>query len=133
MSKIVLIIVSVLVVGLLLLLSPFVYFGMKSSSQRRALQNRSDYPQIAAACVTMARSITNDSDIIWPNDPVVPPLLRSLSPKYISASSNRVTMEFHGGFDHYGYRVRQSWANPAFWNLSWYTEDGERLLTTIAP
>ena len=133
MSKVAFIIIAVLVVGVLLIISPFVYFGLKSSSQRRALQSRSDYPQIGAACVTLARAITNDSGIIWPSDPVMPPLLRSLSPKYINASSNRVTIEFHGGFDHYGYRVRQSDTNPALWTFSWYTEQGERLLTTITP
>src|SRR5262245_20238577 len=132
MAKVALIIVGVLVAGVLLLISPFVYLGLKSSSQMRALQSRTDYPQIAAACATLARTITNDTGIIWPTDPVVPPLLRSLSPQYISASSNHVTMEFHGGFDHYGYRVRQSDTNSTRWTIFWYTEKGERLLTTIS-
>jgi len=133
MAKVALIIIAVLVAGVLLLISPFVYLGLKSSSQMRALQSRSDFPQIATACVALARSTTNHTPFIQPTDAIVPPLLRSLSPRYITADSNRVTMEFHGGFDHYGYRVRQSDTNPALWTISWYTEKGERLLTTISP
>src|SRR6266480_1770569 len=44
------------------------------------------------------------------------------------ADSNHVTIEFHGGFDHYGYRVRQSDTNATLWTISWYTEKDERLL-----
>jgi len=133
MAKVALIILGVLVVGVLVLISPFVYLGLKSSSQMRTLQSRTDYPQIATACVSLARGMTNENTLIKPTDPSVPGLLRSLSPRYISASSNYVTMEFHGGFDHYGYRVRQSDTNPALWTISWYTEKGERVLTTISP
>jgi len=67
--KIGLITMGVLVTGALVLISPFVYLGLKSSNQRRELQNRSDYSQIAAACVTLARTITNDSTIIPANRP----------------------------------------------------------------
>ncbi len=132
MRKIALIIVGVVIAGVLLLVSPFVYYACKIAGQRRALQSRSDYPQIAAACVTLTRAITNESALIKPTDPVVPAILRSLSPRYMSASSNHVTLEFHGGFDHYGYRVRQSDSNPKQWTISYYTEQGERLLTTIS-
>ena len=132
MAKVALIIIAVLVGGVLLLVSPFMYLGLKSSSKMRALQSRSDFPQIASACIVLTRTVTNGT-LIYPTDPIVPPLLRSLSPRYISADSNSVTMEFHGGFDHYGYRVRQSDTNPALWTISWYTEKGERLLTMISP
>ncbi len=141
MRKIALIGLGVTALGVLVavgvFVAPILYSvmvdGFQSSRQKQALQSRSDYPQIAAAAVTLAFAITNDSNVIWPTDPRVPPLLRSLSPRYISASSNHVTMEFHGGFDHYGYRIRQSNTNLAVWTISWYTEKGERLLTTISP
>ncbi len=131
MAKGALIIIGLLGAGFLLLVSPFVYLGFKNSSQQRALKNRSDFPQIARACVALARANTNHTEFIYPTDPVVPLLLRSLGPKYITADSNLVRMEFHGGFDHYGYRVRQSETNAKFWAISWYTEHGERLLETI--
>lgn len=133
MGKVALIIIGVLAVGVLVLLSPFVYPALKGANQMRALQSRSDYSQIATACVAIARSVTNQTPFIKPTNPIVPPFLRSLPWRYITANSNHVTMEFHGGFDHYGYRVRQSDTNPALWTISWYTEQGERLLTTITP
>ncbi len=136
MGKIAIIILGVVVVGVLLVvghfIAPIVYDGFRSSHQRRALQSRSDYSQIATACVAIARSVTSESSLIKPTDPIVPPLVRSLSPRYIRATSNHVTMEFHGGFDHYGYRVRQSDTNPKRWTISYYTEKDERLLTTIS-
>ena len=95
------------------------------------LQARSDYPQIAAACVSLARSMTNDSALLKPSNPVVPTALRSLSPRYISAYTNCITLEFHGGIDHYGYKVRQSETDSRVWTIYYYTEQGQRLLTTI--
>ena len=131
MAKVVVIIVAVLVAGVLILISPFVYLGLKSRSQIRALQSRTDYPQIASACVTLARSVTNHS-LIKPSDPRVPTLLRSLSPRYLTADSNSVRLEFHGGFDHYGYRVEQSDTNARQWSIFWYTEKRQQLLSTIS-
>lgn|SRR5688572_12276653 len=131
MAKAVVIILAVLVAGVLILISPFMYLGLKSSSQIRALRSRTDYPQIANACVTLARSVTNHS-LIKPSDPRVPALLRSLSPRYLTADSNSVRLEFHGGFDHYGYRVEQSDTNAKQWSIFWYTEKSQRLLSTIS-
>jgi hypothetical protein len=141
MRRTALIVLGVVITGVLVVIGIFIapilcsimQDGFQSAKQKQALQSRSDYPQIAAAAVTLARAITNDSDIIWPTDPRVPPLLRSLAPRYITGSSNHITMEFHGGFDHYGYRVRHSDTNAGLWMILWYTEKGERLLTTISP
>ena len=134
-SKTALIIIGVLTAAVLLIVAlgwPFVFVIndiVRSASQQRSLQSRSDYPQIAAASVSLARGVTNES-VIWPTNPIVPQLLRSLSPRYISASSNRVTLEFHGGFDHYGYDVRQSETNERLWTIYYYTEKSEKSLAT---
>lgn len=130
-AKIAIAVVGVLTLGTLLLLSPFVYDAFRSASQKRELQSRSDYPQIAAACVTLARTLTN-SALLYPSDPQVPALLRTLAPRHIHASTNFVELEFHGGFDHYGFNVRQSDTNPKEWSISFYTEDNRKLLTTIS-
>ena len=141
MRKIALIVLGVAAVGGLVVvaifIAPILYWtmkdGLQSARQKQSLQSRTDFSQIASACVTLARTVTNDTAFIKPADPIVPALLRSLSPRSIKAATNSVTMEFHGGFDHYGYRIRQSDTNRAFWTISWYTEEGERLLTTISP
>ena len=125
------IVVVLLIAGGLLLISPIIYDVFHSAAQGRALQHRDDLPQIAAACVTLAHTTTNDSLLIRPFDLSVPSIIRSLSPHYISTRTNFVTLEFHGGFDHYGYQVQQSDADPKQWVISFYTEQGHKLLTTI--
>jgi hypothetical protein len=132
MTKIALIIVGVLLAGFLLFAWPFLHEGFHSASQSRALQHRSDYPEIAAACATLACGITNDSVFVPVADPRVPAILRSLSPRRIRASSNEVTLEFHGGFEHYGYRFRHADTDSKHCTLSYYTEQGEKLLATIS-
>lgn len=132
MTKTRLIIFTALLSGFVLLISPIVYDVIRSAVQRRALQNRNDFPQIAADCAMLMRATTSDSVLDPISDPRVPARLRALSPSYISASSNHVTLEFHGGFDHYGYRFRETDTDPKQWALFYYTEQDERLLTTIS-
>jgi len=122
---------GVIIAGLLLLFAPVAYDGIRSASQKRSLQNRSDYPEIAAACASLARSVTNDSASIPLTDPRVPAVLRSLSPRYIGASTDFMTLEFHGGLKHYGYRLRQSATNRNEWTLFYFAERSEKPLTTI--
>ncbi len=111
-------------------ISPILWDGFRSFGQQRKLQARSDYPQIAAACVAMTSTVTNGSFLIYPtNNPAVPALLRSLSPHYITVRDGFINLEFHGGFDHYGYCVRPAGSDQ--WTIFYYTEEGERPLATI--
>lgn len=113
-------------------LLPMSYDGFKSASQKKALLHRSDYPQIVAACVTLAHAITNDDSMGWSSsDPFVPALLRSLSPNQIGGYSNYIEMEFHGGIDHYGYNAEQSKTDPRVWSLYYYSEGGPTIFLTI--
>lgn len=122
-----------LVIGAIIafFVGPQLYDGFHSALKKQSLQSRADYPQIASACISLARSITNEPTNFKPSDPPVPAKLRSLAPHYISVYSNHVTLEFHGGFDHYGYRVEQSDDDSRLWTISFYTEQGHKLLTTI--
>ena len=112
---------------------PFVYLAFRISIQRRELQERTDFAQIALACASLAESATDETLLLRPSHPTIPPTLRRLPWRYIAANSNAITMEFHGGFDHYGYRVVRSESNAALWTLSWYTENGSRVLVTVQP
>lgn len=113
-------------------LLPFAYDGFKSARQKKALLHRSDYPQIAAACVTLAHAITNDEGMGWrSSDPFVPALLRSLSPRDIGGYSNYISLEFHGGIDHYGYNAMQSKTDPRVWSLYYYSEGGPTIFLTM--
>lgn len=134
-TQFVLIVAGAMVVALVgafgFFLAPMIYDGFHSAHQQRSLQRRSDYQQIAAACVLLARAKTNASAMVKPSDPMVPAVLSQLAPRYIGAYSNLVTLEFHGGFDHYGYRVEQSEEDARIWRISYYTEKERRVLATI--
>ncbi len=132
MGKLAILSRGILIAGVVLLVSSFVLHGFRVAGQKRALRTRPDITRIAEACVTVAHAMTDESSVIEPTNPVVPTLLRSLSPHYLFASSRQVTVEFHGGMDHYGYRVRRSAANPKQWTISWYTEQGQEVLATIS-
>ena len=125
------IVFATIVGGIVLLVAPFKYLGSKSKQQRQALQSRNDYQEIAKAGVVLTRSMTNQSVLIRPDDARVPALLCSLAPRHITVNSNLVTMEFHGGIAHYGFRIRQADTNAALWSISWYNEHDERFLTNI--
>jgi len=112
-------------------LSSMIRDGFHSRRQMQALQSRSDYPQIAAACIRIVHSVTNQEEIAL-SDARVSETIRALRPSYILAESNYLTMEFHGGFDHYGFRLEQSATNSERWTLLYYTEESEKPLTTIS-
>jgi hypothetical protein len=100
---------------------------------RHKLFARSDYPQIAAACVKLALSNTNERTNWQPSDPIVPPILRSLSPRNISGYSNRFVQVEFGGMGRYSYTVRQSDTDPKQWTLDIHSPEqfGYQSLTTI--
>ncbi len=131
MLKVAIVFIIALVGGFLFFNSPYRLSVLDDARQKRALQSRADYSQIANACVSLAHAVTNQTTFIQPANPIVPPLLRSLSPHYLTADTNFVAIEFHGGLDHYGYIVRQSDTNASHWTISWYTESGERHLGTV--
>ena len=107
------------------------YDVIRSAIQRKSLQSRSDFPEIAAACVSLAGKFPSEYEEASGTDQRVPPLLKTLSPNSIFGSSQRLGLEFHGGFDHYGYTIRQSESDVTRWTLYFYTEQGMKELATI--
>jgi len=94
-----------------------------------------DYPQIAEACSTILRSVTNEEETLLP-DSQIPISIRALSPFYIVVSKNYATIEFHVGFDHYASRLKHANADAKQWTLYFYsdgsdTTQDEKPLTTI--
>jgi hypothetical protein len=49
--------------------------------------------------------------------------IQRLRPSYVIVEHDRVRIELHGGFDHYGYRLTRDNKNGR-WVLEWYTEGG---------
>jgi len=70
------------------------------------------------------RSINWDSSSITNLHPVI----QNLNAAYVYFNHEQLTIEFHGGFDHYGYKVSQSESN--LWELSRYSDNSSELLAT---
>ena len=130
MRKLILKIIVAWVIFLLFFLGYPYYHDMRL---KKRLFNRSDYPQIAAACVKLANTVTTEEGLHpAPSDPSIPPLLRSLSPQYIRCRSNYVLLGF-GGMGRYTYTVLQSTNDPKVWTLDINSPEqfGNRPLTII--
>ena len=57
----------------------------------------------------------------------LPPFFANMNARWMSVESNYLRIEFHGGFDHYGFHVREM---DGEWILWWYTEGGREIMTT---
>lgn len=51
------------------------------------------------------------------------PSIRRLRPTYITVESDRLAIELHGGFDHYGYELFKD-QKAGKWIFGWYNEGG---------
>lgn len=109
---------------------PVIREGRQSRRQIQSLQSRDDYPQLAQACLKLKHTVTHHEEIAL-TDERVPPAIRQLSPAYILAGSNYLTVEFHGGMDHYGYQLEPSATDSRLWTFSFYSNKGAKALTTI--
>jgi hypothetical protein len=83
-----------------LFLSPILLDGWKSNQQREKLIYESDHQAILAACRELMAK--------WPDqamdgeDTRLPKAIQEIRPRWVRVGSESVTVELHGGFDHYG-------------------------------
>jgi len=117
---------------LVVFLSLIACIRISGTLYKKSLLERSDFPQIIAACVTLAHSATNDHMDWQLTDPALPPALRRLSLSGISGDTNRVTLWLSGGWERTVYFVTQSETNAKQWTIAVYSEHlGYRDLATI--
>jgi len=58
----------------------------------------------------------------------LPPAISALKPKSVSVRPDGMRIEFHGGFDHFGFEIRE---REDVWEMSHYTEQSHHLVLTI--
>ena len=100
--------------------------GPQSCARRRQFEGfvkSANHHELLTAAVSVIRVATNHT--VYKRDDIPPiaelPLVISeMNPSYVSVESNRMRIEFHGGFNHYGFKVLKD----ENWQLSWYTEHG---------
>ncbi len=131
MIKFLFITTGLLLAGVPLLVGPAAYKDVVSARQRQALLTRTDYPEIARACAGIAQSATKGFPFVAVSDSRVPESLRSLAPRFITAWTNELTVDFQGGSKPYGYKLRPAATTPGQWTLFFFTLEGEQPLATI--
>ena len=112
---------------------PFgLYHGfMQRHRLDRAIEN--DLPEIANACLSLRQYLTNDQLFVSIDrkDPRMPEIIRKTKCRNAAVRQDLIYVEMHGGFDHFGIRLRQAQADSNVWQVLRYWEGGDRLLMTV--
>ncbi|MHA3774682.1 hypothetical protein ACXR0O_24430 [Verrucomicrobiota bacterium sgz303538] len=106
------------------------YFSPPGREYRRIrhhmdeLRSARDVREVALECLSLLQSTTEQTLIISSADSRVPAAIRSKKPSslVIAPISRKVTIEFGGGFFHYGYRLEPVSSGAGQWSLSMYGE-----------
>lgn len=103
---------------------------------RKAMQSEISLRQLAEDCLALKTNLANDHAWLLGKDEVdqaiaFSPTIQRLRPNSISIYPDRVTLEFHGGMDHFGYMLIKD-ENTKQWNLEWYTESSNEKLLSIS-
>jgi len=112
--------------GLLIFRGPLQLAAMKR--QFDGLVNTNDHRIVMEAAITAINTYTNAQ---FAGDGIknLAPAIAKLRPSYVEVLPKSVTIEFAGGFDHFGFKIEDE---RDTWEMSWYTEDEEHSLLTLA-
>jgi hypothetical protein len=97
------------------------------------LVKTADHTEIARAAIDIAMQTTtqtlySDTTYYALKLSNLPPAIAQMEPTYVSVLPDRLQIEFHGGFDHYGFTV---WKRDQEWEMTWYTEGGQHRILGI--
>ena len=104
---------------------------------RKAMQSEINLRQLAEDCLTLKKvQLVNERVSFLMQEEMelaisFSPTIQRLRPNKIYIDASRVTLEFHGGMDHFGYQLIKE-ENSKQWNLEWYTESSQEKLLTIS-
>jgi len=109
------------------------YF-LNCASKRNELKNLSNPTIIAEACRSMLMGLgTNAFGNVTGEDQSVPESLRALKARHVIFQNDRLRLEFHGGFDHFGlmFQPHDSDCLKGRWDLVYYEERKSTPITSI--
>ena len=89
-----------------------------------ALVRTNDHRAVAEAALAAIRTYTN-AEFLHDRVTSLAPAIAVLRPNYVVVYPDAVTIEFAGGFDHFGFKVEDK---HDIWEMSWYTEKGHHPL-----
>ena len=110
--------------------------GPQSLEQRKRFKNlvkSADHASIALAGIDLMNRATgttvySDTSCDALKVSYLPPVIARMRPKYVHVAGDRLHIEFHGGFDHYGFDIHK---NDVDWEMTWYTEHGSHHLVSM--
>ena len=112
---------------------PFwLYHGfMQQHRLDRAIEN--DLPEIAKACLSLRQYLSNDESYVSIDckDPRMPEVIQKTKCRDAGVRQNRIQIEMHGGFDHFGIRLEQDQFDSNVWQVLKWWEGGNKLMMTI--
>ena len=113
--------------------SLFLYVGgpwsvAQASYFHKALRSADHRAVACAAIAEMHKRGTNTTVFQGASLRNLPRIITDLRPNKVVMGPNRVNIEFHGGFDHFGFVVR---TNQGAWEMSSYSERGQQVLLMI--
>lgn len=106
----------------------FVLLGGPESMARRHRFERyvkcGNHAAIAQAAIAMISKTTSQQMYTARSDDErsltnLPAIIRDMKPNWVSVEPGHMTIEFHGGFDHFGFNIDKS---DYEWEMSWYSE-----------
>lgn len=94
----------------------------------QSLVATNDHSRVAHEAIAVIRSTTRDVLIQDAAISNLPPAIADMRPSYVTVHPQGMGIEFHGGFDHYGFGIMEV---DGGWEMLWYTEKKRQRLLTI--
>lgn len=121
----------ILVAGMMLTAGRYLLGGPSDMAARKhrfdALVQTNDHRAVAEAAIIAIRNYTN-AQFLDGEVTNLAPAIAALRPSYVVVYPDAITIEFAGGFDHFGFKVEDQHDG---WEMSWYTEGGQHSLLTL--
>ena len=94
----------------------------------QSLVATNDHTQVAHQAIELIQATTNDALIQDTDIAGLPSAIANMRPSYVSIHPRGMGIEFHGGFDHYGFMIEET---EGGWDMLWYTEKEHHRLLRI--
>jgi hypothetical protein len=95
---------------------------------RKAVNSADHLAIVTAAVSTIHKSGTNTMLYRGSSLTNLPTIISGLKPSKVWVRPDSMTIEFHGGFDHFGFDIREREDN---WEMARYTEQERKLVLTV--
>ncbi|MCI5193679.1 MAG: hypothetical protein D3915_11235 [Candidatus Electrothrix sp. AU1_5] len=123
------------IVGVLFVLTVGVVFVLLGGPQSlylfyhfQYLVKTNNHRAVVSAAIPVMRTTTDEMMFIGDSLAELPSLIAEMEPKYVFVSPDYMVMEFHGGFNHFGFRIDNQ---KTQWKISWYTEGSHHFLLSV--